>query len=640
MADIICPLCGKPNPDTLDECKFCQAPLKTGGFLASPEGDDDIARLFSTPPEEVKPESKPTAAPFTPEGLEEAIPDWLKETEANFLTSSEPKPPEAKPEEITSDEISAQIDALISPPTSPEMPPERKTDDEWLASLLSDAGGGETGPVDTQAEQPQDQTQEEEPQAGLQESSVAPFEESQEEELPPALPAEKPDWLTSLEAASTIKLEGGLGSAEPLQPEPPAEEPIEEEEPEQAPPPEWLTKSMPESTSPPSPETEGGISPGELPGWLEALRPSEPLEPSTPVEDVSNADMVTAGPLMGLRGVISPHPSAIRARKPPTYSIKLRVTDEQKERVELMAAMLAAEEQPTPLSTQPVLSSRNIFRLVVGLALLLPIIWMIITGSQKTVPPQYTSVPGVVDFTEEIQKLPSGAPVLIAFDYEAGFSGELELAVSNLLTQLINKNVYVTLVSTSPSGPALGESMVSSVYSDLVGSAQTYSNYADLGYIPGGTMGLAGLAASPKTVMPYSLNGYDVWAAPPLNTVATVQDFYAVIILTNDADTARIWIEQVGRQLRQANRPLLFVLSSQAQPLVLPYYLEEPAQVQGIVAGLAGGTAYASSSGNLQQNGAWDAYSIGITASIIVIIVGSIVGGVGKSLPVSKKKES
>ena len=343
---------------------------------------------------------------------------------------------------------------------------------------------------------------------------------------------------------------------------------------------------------------------------------------------------------MGLRGVISPHPSAIRARKPPTYSIKLRVTDEQKARVEMMEALLADEEKPTPLPTPPIITSRNIFRIIIAVALLLPIIWMIITGRQNAAQPQTGNIPGVVDFTQQIQKLPLGAVVLVAFDYEAGFSGELNVAVSNVITQLMNKSTYLALVATTPSGPALGESAIKAVYSNLVGNSATYPSYANLGYIPGGTLGLAGLAASPRSVVPYSLNNENAWASAQLNAIETIKDFNAVIVLTNDSDTARIWIEQVGTQLQDAGKPLLFVSSSQAEPLILPYYEASPSQVQGLIGGLAGGVAYARSVGNIQQNGVWDAYSVAVTVSILIIIIGSIASGVVKTLAAEKKKES
>jgi hypothetical protein len=58
-----------------------------------------------------------------------------------------------------------------------------------------------------------------------------------------------------------------------------------------------------------------------------------------------------------------------------------------------------------------------------------------------------------------------------------------------------------------------------------------------------------------------------------------------------------------------------------------------------LIGGLAGGVAYARSVGNIQQNGVWDAYSIGVTVSILIIIIGSIAGGVLKTLTADKKKE-
>jgi hypothetical protein len=198
------------------------------------------------------------------------------------------------------------------------------------------------------------------------------------------------------------------------------------------------------------------------------------------------------------------------------------------------------------------------------------------------------------------------------------------------------KSAFMTLVTTNPSGSALAESMVQN-------SAQlsgTNSNYANLGYIPGGTMGLLGLATSPKAMLPYSLNGDNVWANAPLNTVSSVADFNAVIVITNDADTARAWIEQVGPSLQMAGRPLLFVASSQAEPLILPYYEASPAQVQGLVAGLTGGLAYGRTVGSVPQNGVWDAFSIGISVSVLIILIGTIAGVVVKMPANDKKKEN
>ena len=581
------------------------------------------------------------AAPEPASNLEQTIPDWLKATEASFLEGSEAEKlegeiPASEPDELTPDQLSEQIDSLINPPSPPPSTPSPAIDDEWLASLLAEAGAGEPA----QETSPEESLRPAEPS----QENVGPFEAGVEEpteaEQPPeALPAEKPDWLTNLEASSTIKIEGTVIPGElEQQKEIASSETPEEKEEEQSLPPDWLTRSIPEETPPSSKQEEPSIAPAELPTWLEALRPADAVSPTGPVEDVSSADIVTAGPLAGLRGVISARPSAIRARKPPTYSIKLRVTEEQQGRVEMMQELLADEEKPTPLPSKTVITSQNIFRLIVALALLLPMIWMIISKSQQSSTPQPGNIPGVVDFTQQIQMLPPGAPVLMAFDYEAGFSGEMNVAISNVITQLVNKKIYLTLVATTPSGPPLAESIIKDVYSHMAGNTGSYPYYADLGYIPGGTMGLLGLATSPRSILPYSLNEYNVWAGAPLNAISTVSDFSAVIVMTNDPDTARIWIEQIGTRL--GDTPLLIVTSSQAEPLILPYYEASPKQVQGMIAGLAGGVAYGRTVGNIQQNGVWDAYSVGVTISILIILIGSIAGGVVKMLAMDKKKEN
>jgi hypothetical protein len=623
MTDITCPLCGKPNPPEQDECLYCQAPLKGGGFIAPAE---PAAEGSQVPPSEKPGEEAPPARPDLFSSLEDAVPDWLKETEASFLESPAPETEGPTPEQI-----SDQIDALINQPPASAEGRGPAIDDDWLASLLAEAGLNEPSMEDVGAAQDQ---------GGIELEPTVTSPDAPEEELPIAPEqVQKPDWVSDLEAGSTIKLEGGMPPGEPPDRGLEVSETTGQEGPGEVEIPDWVGKPVPEPSTPSAQETEKPLAPADLPGWLEALRPSEDLSPSEPVEDLTTAEIVKAGPLVGLRGVISAHPSAIRARKPPTYSIKLRVTDEQHARVEMMEELLANEQKPKPLPSKPIISSRNITRLVVALVLILPVIWAVFTGSQRVPPPQPNTIPGVVNFTQSIQRLPVGAPVLLAFDYEAGFSGEMNLAISTAISQLLMKNAFMTLVTTTSSGAALAESLMNASLS-TAGMLEGSSSYTNLGYIPGGTLGLLGLANSPKAVLPYSLDGDNVWAVAPLNTISSVADFNAVLLITNDPDNARSWIEQVGPLLQEAGTPLLIITSAQAEPLVRPYYEAVPAQVQGMVSGLAGGLAYAQTTGGLPQNGTWDAFSVGVTVSGLVILAGAITGVVVKMTMAKNKKES
>ena len=493
----------------------------------------------------------------------------MKETEAGFLELSGAEPeetkasfpavPEPKPEKASSDLLSDQVDSLLK--SSPPSPDIRKNaiDDAWLANLLAEAGAGQVAPV----ESPQASSLEPESEPAPKQPASDIEAESTSEPAQPTPPAEKPDWLTSLEASSKIKLEGGLFANEQEQkPATPAEIP-EEKAPEPVEQPEWLTKPSTNEPVESPKEAEAPIAPAELPGWLEALRPSDTVSPTGPVEDVSGADIITAGPLSGLRGVISSQPSAIRAQKPPTYSIKLKITEEQQARLKMMEELLADEEKPRPLPAKSIITSRYIFRLIVAVVLLLPMIWMIISNGQHSATPQPGNVPGVVDFTEKIQALPGNASVLLAFDYEAGYSGEMNLAITNVVAQLMKKSAYLISVATNSSGPALAQSLIENASLNVTGDARGYPNFANLGYIPGGTLGLLGLATSPRTILPYTLDGTNVWAGAPLRSISAVKDFAAVIVITNDPDTARprAGLEPGGRRAarphERAARPRL-----------------------------------------------------------------------------------
>ena len=70
---------------------------------------------------------------------------------------------------------------------------------------------------------------------------------------------------------------------------------------------------------------------------------------------------------------------------------------------------------------------------------------------------------------------------------------------------------------------------------------------------------------------------------------ATFSGYSAVILLTDHAESARVWVEQI-HTAKQAdptivNQPLLVVSSAQAGPMLQPYVSSQ--QVNGLVNGLA-----------------------------------------------------
>jgi hypothetical protein len=662
MADILCPVCGKSNPDDLAECQYCQAPLKTSAFTAIPgeagEQPDWLKDLLGG----VDKQAEDSVS-------EDNLPDWLRgsnesPTNQSFFKADEPLPNwlEDRPssdETLISKKPAPTDETLISRKPEPPAPESSTGEPDWLSELL----GKETPPAQPEPEL-SDWFSQTSPSAGeaapapgtppgpaetsdwmrtlgvQPEETAASFDQTGGEKVSPFEPSTGPDWLSRLGAEP---LESSSSSVPAFT--------FDEEEPEPQPEgkseelddrflttlPDWVSQVSAEE--PEAQEAEGGLSPAQLPGWLEAMRPGGISAVSGPVEDLTGARAETAGPLSGLRGVLVAETDAIRPRRPPAYSLKLRVTDDQRARVALLEELLASEQKPKPLSAQPIITPQYIFRLAIALVLILPILWMVISNGQYMALPAPDSQPGVMDLLNQVEALPGGAPVLLAFDYEPGFSGEMDAAASAVVADLMSKGAYLTLVSTSPSGPPLAERFIAAL-NDWPGSQDPYTNYTNLGYIPGGAMGILGLAQAPSQVMPYSLDAEDVWANPPLNSVSTLADFGLLLVLTDDPDTARAWIEQTWPILREKNTPLLMVTSAQAEPLVRPYYEGIPQQVSGLVSGMAGGAAYENAQGvSGPARLSWDAFSVGVLVSALTILGGALVGVVSKNLIRSKEKD-
>ena len=389
---------------------------------------------------------------------------------------------------------------------------------------------------------------------------------------------------------------------------------------------EYLTVSETEGV--PTAESGEDLAPAELPNWLEAMRPLGAAALGAAAMGDIEAQIESSGPLAGLRGVVPAEPDIARLMKPATYTIRLQVSDTQQANATKLEGLVKAEGVTRPVPGRPAITSQHVWRAIIFAVLIGVIFWKAFTGSQDI--PLPTLVPEVLDTSAIIDGLPSNPVVLLAVDYEPGYAGEMEAASSALIDHLILKGAYLAMVSTSPNGVALGEDLLQNI-STLNGFRyQEISQYANLGYISGGSTGLLGFAEAPRQITPNAVdvNSTYVWGQAPLQRVQTISDFDLVAVLTEDADKARAWIEQV--QPKMESIPLVMVLSAQAEPMVRPYYQSNPKLVAGIVAGLVGGGSYESTHPDLLRGIGparryWDAFSLSMLVVLGLIAVGIVV---------------
>ncbi len=605
---------------------------------------DEIPDWLDGPAESAEPHAE---TPDEPAGIlpqkedesEEGLPDWLQtsgeESEqaqdelTGWITESEAEaaPVEAMPDWLQPDqedsgpveEIPDWLSDLSSADETPEIVPTELSSGElpeWLADL------------DQKVE-----AEEAEAEAAVNELGL---------DAEPA--QELPDWLADIGPATDDMTEEPLAEmpASAIVPtgtfaedEGELSSYLDEDAYEQEVP-DWLADvKVNEELLEPEGETAAGpkdadLAPAELPSWLEAMRPVV-AEATPEILDERDRQVVSAGPLAGLRGVLPAEPEISKVQKPPAYSVKLQVSDMQQERAAMLEEMVQAEGISRPIPKRPLVSSQNLLRMIFAFVLFLAILWPLVTGGPVAPIPVFTAETGAAN--QLIGQINSQEPVLIAVDYQPGLSGEMDAVATTLFDHLMLRGAYLTLVSTTASGPIQAEHVVAISNQQFGHSYLGAGEYTNLGYIPGGPTGLISFAADPRAMMSYALDdGRLAWENSPLQSVENLAEFAIVMVITENPETARAWIEQVQPKL--GGTPLIMAISAQAEPMVRPYYEAFPKQVQGMVVGLTGSVAYESLMGHQGlAYSYWNSFSIGLLVAIVLIFI----GGVLNMLPVLSK---
>lgn len=452
------------------------------------------------------------------------------------------------------------------------------------------------------------------------------------------LPADLPDWMKS--AASTDESKPAEEERrslltpsppeEPPKPTPtssspaffPGMEPLGEDEVGElfaAELPEWLSNVAPAEPKSEPQAADASLAPGELPSWVQAMRPVESVLPQAqgaPTTPAGPAEQ--QGPLAGLSGVLPILPGLGPSKRPTAYSNMLQASEDQQANAALLERLLASETEPKPLgSSSSIVLSQRVLRWAIAIILIFLVTIISLSGSQVTPLP---NLPGeTFAAINAINAIPNDSPILIVFDYEPSLAGEVEAAAASLIDNLILvHHPRLTLLSTSLNGPALAEHFMKATQSQ-----HTYlsgANYINLGYLPGGAAGVLGFAEAPHMMMPRTLDGTSVWDLPPGQGINTIADYAAVIVLTDQAESARVWIEQAGPLMN--GRPMLLVTSAQAGPMLQPYVLS--GQAAGMVSGLVGGASVEQAAVRPGlSRGYWDAFGLTMMIVVLMIFIGS-----------------
>ncbi|MEX1071962.1 MAG: hypothetical protein WEC37_04980, partial [Anaerolineales bacterium] len=269
-------------------------------------------------------------------------------------------------------------------------------------------------------------------------------------------PAQVPDWLT---------LDESEEQAADAFTEPPSE-------------PEIQTRAFSQGEG----ET---LSPGEIPSWLQAIRPGGTF----PEEDTRSAEMLpqaeeTAGPLAGLSGILPAEPEIVRVGKPPVFSARVDITEGQARHAAAFSQLVANEAQPKEDATHRVALPTRVLNWTIAAVILLATLFPLILQSQGAPRPELNAIPESAEVFNIIDVLPPDAPVLVAFEVQPSLFGEVQAPAAAVLRHLLDKQARLVFISTQATGPALAEKLLQEQLSELPSVAT--QDYINLGYLSGG----------------------------------------------------------------------------------------------------------------------------------------------------------
>jgi hypothetical protein len=201
------------------------------------------------------------------------------------------------------------------------------------------------------------------------------------------------------------------------------------------------------------------------------------------------------------------------------------------------------------------------------------------------------ATPAVTSLYQQIESLESGAPVLVAFDYDPATAGEMDALAQAILRHLADRQMRVVAVSLMPAGPATAQNLLRAEVADQPAYSEGYGqHYANLGYLPGGATAVRLLGQSLEVALPSDFFGNPVRNLGVLQGITSVGDFHLIVELAATQDTLRWWIEQAGTPY---DVPLGAAVSAAMEPLARPYYLTASRQLVGLAGGVPGAAMYA-----------------------------------------------
>lgn len=615
------------------------------------EGEEWLSKLRQS-------EDLPASLPFDEEiedQKEPEVPEWLSSIR-NKITVDVPKE-EVKPATDSGEDwlnkLRRQTEELHEPATGlpgwAEISPEPVVEESTEGSALFQPEEANIPPAEPPFEE---QVEEEIRQPVLFDKgspvedypAVSPFAEAEEEEAEHPIPEQLRNSIPQIDASQL--------SEDIL---PPEEELLQmKDEPRQKISsreiPNWLTNILGENEAEATAmsavdagRAEGlegePVQPGPLPGWVQAMRPTEITSPASSAASETEKTVETEGPLAGIRGILPGEGVVPAYTKAVDYHVGVENRQRREDHIQAFQDILKAEQAEVKVPGYRRTRAAGTVRWILMVFLFFVMLAAIIGAAKPENLP--TSMPReTIQLFQSIVAMEPGSKILVAIDYEPAYAGEVEAVASPVLNHLMVKQADLYFISTNPSGMALAQKMLDNIGLYPQSSHAPYlakEKFHLVGYLPGGQAGIQALNAGLANAIPLTQDLEKTIELPGLSGAPNLSPFRALLILSDQPDTVRSWLEQINPV--EGAPALWAVVSAQAVPLLRPYV--RSGQLKGLAAGEYGGALYERI---FQQPGIawgqWNAYQTGLIAALILILIGGLLNFTGQLILKARRKKT
>jgi len=222
------------------------------------------------------------------------------------------------------------------------------------------------------------------------------------------------------------------------------------------------------------------------------------------------------------------------------------------------------------------LDRRWIF-LLMALAVLIPLL----------VEVRFPEIPTAIvrDAFDEIEKLPRGSTVLMAFDFDPGSEGELQPMANALTRHVAEKElvaIYLTTWETGLRSPQKAVELLRQEYPHL----QYGKDYVNLGFRAGRDTLIKLMKENLRQAYDKDVNGTPLDDMPATRPVKSAKNVDLIVCIGAGTPGAKEWVQYVATPL---NKPLVVGTTGVQTPMFYPYV---PRPMRGMLGAIKGASEY------------------------------------------------